>query len=413
MPPPDDPRRPSAPEGAVPEPNAFLSALGAPFRLVDRELYSFAESKEEECGTFATGMATTSCEPDHVSMGVGSVGPRSGFAGLQVGAHVEPRETEGLLAGVEAAATWRVYQRYTAYVGYHDPGVRPAVQLLGFYDVDTQNLFYGLGPGSREAARTNYRIERYGADIVASVPPRFGVWGHAGLGYEKSAVGTGWDRGWPSTDDVFPDVPGVLGPQREVWGPFGEVVLDLTDVPGHPIRGVKLKLRGSIRRSANDLDFDWSTYGGELQGHLPLGSRWHVLSAVFGFDRASPDDGGEIPFEALPALGGPLRLRGYEDWRFVDRAAVYGTFEYRYRIWDEHVEGHIDRERHAVETAIFYDIGEVGDDLDAAFDRFELGDKDSYGFEIRAYMAGRSVGRIGIAWSEEATRLNLGMTNAF
>ena len=409
----DHPLRPARPPG-VPEKetrNPIATVLFAPFRLVDRLFYRYAANLEEECGSFARGItgdqALAGCQPDHVTYTLGSLGSKSGIWGLGVHVHRDNWSPTGLKAGLGAAATWRAYQEYTAYLGWNDPDVRPYLRLTGFYDRDTRDQFWGLGPDTPEGAETDYSQEQFGARAVAGLPPMRWGWGEVGARYEKSFVFEGWNDEQVDTVEEFPDIAGV-DTQAELWGPFASVVLNLTDSPGYPTAGIRLKGRGALYRSVDDQDFNWFTYGGEAQGHLPLGSEWHILSARVGFDTAEPeDDEDEIPFNYLPYLGGSERLRGHETWRFMDRTAGYGTVEYRYRVWQENTR---DLEKAgAFETALFYDFGGVGDELDD----IDLGDEYSYGLEIRVYIQDKHVVRAGIAQSDETTRLNLKFTDIY
>ncbi len=412
VPPPDDPRRPQEPPGVKRGPNPLWVVLGAPLRLADHIFYNWARNREERCGSMAAGVGTGACAPGPVSYRFGSVGSKSTFIGLGFGVHNNRADPTGFKVGFTSAATVRSYQEYTAYIGWNDPVRRPYVRLTGFYDFDTRNEFFGLGPDSDADDVSDYGVELFGANLEVGVPPRFGIWGKAGARYQKDFLFSGWNEALPTIKDVHPDVAGVLDPQRELWGPYGEVVLDLTDAPRHPIAGVKVKARGALYRSVNDLDFNWFTYGGEVQGHLPLGSQWHVLSAMVGFDEAEPEDSAdEIPFYYLPYLGGSGRLRGFDTWRFTDRAVAYGTVEYRYRIWHE---SYPDPDRaSAIETALFYDFGEVGDDLDEIRDEFDFGEKDSYGLEFRAYLREQFVFRTGIARSDEGSRFNFTFSDLY
>ena len=410
--PPDDPRRPQEPPGVDRSPNPLWLVLGAPLRLMDRWFYNWARNREEKCGSMAAGIGSSACAPGAVSFRFGSVGSKSTFFGLGFGVHANRADPSGFKAGFTTAATVRTYQEHTAYVGWNDPARRPYVRLTGFYDFDTRNEFFGLGPDSDEDDQSDYGMEQFGANLEVGVPPRFGIWGKGGARYQKDFLFSGWNESLTTTKDIFPEVPGVLDPQRELWGPFGEVVIDLTDAPGHPIAGVKVKARGALYRSVNDLDFNWYTYGGEVQGHLPLGSQWHILSGMVGFDQAEPEESDdEIPFTYLPYLGGSRRLRGYDTWRFMDRAAAYGTVEYRYRIWHE---SYPDPDTAgAIETALFYDFGEVGDDLDEIRDEFDFGEKYSYGLEFRGYMREQFIFRTGIARGDEGTRFNFTFSDIY
>ena len=412
VPPPDDPRRPQQPPGVDTGRNPLWTVLGSPLLLMDYLFYKRAQRQEEECGSMAGGIASGTCRPGFFSLRFETVGSKSGFWGLGLGFHANRASPTGFKAGLDLATTWRGYQEHTAYVGWNDPARRPYIRLTGLYDLDVKDRFYGLGPDSDQDDESDYDREQWGGNLTAGLPPRRGIWGAAGIRYEKMFTSGGWSSDTPNITDEFPDLPGVGDPQQELWGPFGEVVIDLTDSPGHPIAGFRLKARGAAYRSDNDLDFNWNEWGGELQGHIPLGSQWHVLSALVGFDQVEPkDDEDEIPFVYLPNLGGSKRLRGYDTWRFTDQTAAYGTVEYRYRIWHENYPD--DDQASAIETAFFYDFGEVGEDLGDVGDNFEWGDKDSYGLEFRAYLRERFVIRTGIGLSEESTRLNFTFSDVY
>jgi hypothetical protein len=412
VPPPDDPRRPQQPPGVGTGRNPLWVLLGSPLLLLDHIFYNWAAGHEEECGSMAAGVGSSTCEPGHVSYHFGSLGSKSGFWGLGFGLHNNRADPTGFKIGFNTAATWRWYQEHSVYVGWNDPRKRPYIRATGIYDFDGKDRFYGLGPDSDQDDEADYDWERWGAELRGGVPPRTGIWGSGGVRYEKSFESGGWHHDTPDIDDAFPNLPGAADPQQELWGPFGEVVLDLTDSPGHPIAGIRIKGRGAAYRSVNDLDFNWNTWGGEVQGHLPLGSQWHILSLLVGFDQAEPEGGDdEIPFVYLPNLGGSDRLRGYATWRFTDLTAAYGTAEYRYRIWHENLAD--EDQASAIETALFYDFGEVGEDLGEIRDTFEWGDKDSYGLEFRGYLRENFVLRAGIARSSEGTRFNFKFSDVY
>ena len=418
VPSPDDPRRPQQPPGVDTGRNPVWVVLGSPLLLLDHIFYNWAAGREEACGSMAGGIGSSTCQPGHATFFFGSLGSKSGFWGLGFGLHNNRADPTGFKTGFNVAATWRAYQEYSAYVGWNDPRRRPFIRATGLYDFDTKDRFYGLGPDSDQDDEADYDWERWGAELRAGLPPRTGIWGSGGVRYEKSFESGGWHRDTPDVADAFPDLPGAADPQQELWGPFGEVVIDLTDAPGHPVAGVRVKARGAAYRSVNDLDvndfndFNWNTWGGEIQGHLPLGSQWHILSVLVGFDQAEPVSGDdEIPFVYLPTIGGSDRLRGYNTWRFTDRAAAYGTAEYRYRIWHENLAD--EDQASAIETALFYDFGEVGEDLGEIRDTFEWGDKDSYGLEFRSYLRENFVFRAGVARSSEGTRLNFKFSDVY
>jgi hypothetical protein len=160
---------------------------------------------------------------------------------------------------------------------------------------------------------------------------------------------------------------------------------------------------GSIWRSMDDeLPFDWTEYGAQVQGHLPLGSDWHIISVGGGFETVEPeDDDSVIPFGYLPHLGGSRILRGYPSWRWTDQAVGWATAEYRYRIWEEHTW---QATPGVLEAALFADVGDVAPEV-GDLDTEDL--KKSYGLEVRMFLKDDALFRLGVAYSDEGTRVNL------
>jgi outer membrane protein assembly factor BamA len=408
----DDQSRPQLPPGAK-KTGGFGSVLSAPFRGLGGAMKSGAVWYEENCGGVSGGVAaasTAACFPPWLSVHFGSVGTRSGFLGGGLGFHYNQYGRTGLKFGVAGAATAKQYYLGNAYIGWNNPLEMPSLRVTGYYDFDAQNDFWGFGPNSDEDDLTDYAWERFGADAVFAVPPRKGVWGDVGVRYEKSFVFEGKNDKEPDTVDEFSDLAGVGGPQQELWGPHVSVVIDITDAPGQPTRGIKLKGRAAGYRSVNDLDFDWNQYGAEAEAHIPLAGPWHILSGLIGFEEVEPDGDSEIPFQYLPTLGGSRRLRGFDSWRFRDRAVAFATAAYRYRIWVNQGQEPDDNRNGSFETVIFVDWGTVDDDLDS----IDLDDMETaYGFEFRVYFANRHALGIGLAGSDEGPRFNIAMEDVW
>lgn len=409
----DDTRRPSLPPGFERGGSLIGAFFKAPFRPIGSGLRSGAAAYEEHCSEISGGLHTVSpsaCLPPWMSIRLGSIGSRSGFLGGGVGFHARQFEERGFKLGITAAATSRAYQEYTAYVGWNDPLRAPWVRLTGFFDLDTRNEFFGLGPDTDEDDLTDYSRERFGAGLAAGVPPRHGVWGEVGIGWEKSFVFEGENDDEPDTRDVFADVPGVDDVQQEYYVPSIILVLDLTDAPGHPTRGVKVRGEAATYRSIDGPDFEWVRYGAEVVGHVPLGGPDHVLSLLGGFETVDPDDGSEVPFVYLPTLGGSERLRGFDTWRWTGEAVGYATVAYRYRIWVNQGRQPDETRNGTLESVVFADFGDVDDDLD----ELDLDDlKDAYGLEFRMYFTDRHMFGVGIAASDEGARFNIAVTDVW
>ena len=99
--------------------------------------------------------------------------------------------------------------------------------------------------------------------------------------------------------------------------------------------------------------------------------------------------------------GGGSDLRGYPSWRWTDQAVGYATAEYRYRIWEEHTWKATPG---VLEAAIFADAGDVAPEI-GDLDTEDI--KTSYGLEVRMYLKDSPVFRLGVAHSDEGTRVNL------
>lgn len=410
--PPDHPLRPQPP----PRPDLSVaervvggigSLLRAPFEFVGTAVEGTLIPIEEERGGFATGLSATETVEDksRFEYTAGSIGTRSGFLGAGVKLNALT-EWEGPQLGATAAATNRGYQTYTAFAGWNDPEVLPYARVTGYYDLDTMNEYWGIGPDTVDDDESGFSWEKFGATAVAGLPEDRMFWGRAWVSYERTTVFDGYSVTEPDISEVFPS---DVFPELELWGPGATVAIDLRDSPGYPRSGAMLQGTAQLWRSLGDDDAKWFRYGGEASGHLPLGSDWHILSVKAGVDVAESDEeNGFIPFPYLPALGGSQSLRGFGSWRFRDRAAVYGTAEFRWRIWHEHTR---DPDRGgALEAALFYDVGRVAPELGD----IELSDLESTeGLLIRFYLPAGHFITLGVGHSNEETRFLLSTNNTW
>jgi hypothetical protein len=413
VPPDDDPRRPQEPPR--PDRSAGERLLGfigrtlkTPFEMAGTALEGTLIPIEEERGGFAAGLSAAAAPAERkrgLSFIGGSLGTRSGFLGGGVKL-TAAGNSEGPQLGATAAATNRGYQLYTAYAGWNDPDEHPYIRAMGFYDLDTMNEFWGIGPESTKEDESGFSWEKLGAIASAGIPERRGIWGRAYVSYERTSVFDSYQIEQIDIGDAFPD---DVFPELELWGPGATVALDFRDSQGYPKSGVLLTGTGEMWRSLGDEEANWIRYAAEASGHVPLGSDWHILSAKAGVDVVEPDsDEDIIPFPYLPALGGSQTLRGFSSWRWRDRAAAYATAEFRWRIWLEHARE--EDQAGALETALFYDVGQVGPELgDLKFEDREV----SYGLILRFYVVGGHLMTAGVGRSDEATRFVFTTNNSW
>lgn len=403
---PDRPRAPSQPPVSVGRriTGSIIRGLTFPFRIIGPAAEGALVPLEEEGGGFATILSPDDVRPKgpkYLSILFGNVGTRSGFINGGVHVHTNSRVPSGFKLGTTASFSNHAYQEYTAYVGWNDPRKLPYARVTGFYDIDTMDEFWGLGDEAHEDDRSNFSWERWGAYASAGLPEGRGLSGEVRVGYEKSFVFEGDEPNRPDAIDLFPE---IRLPQQEYWIPSATVTLDLRDAPGYPTRGVLVRADGALYRSIDELDFDWTRYGGQVQVHLPLGSVWHILSLRGDLDVVDPEGDDDIPFQYLPSLASSKTLRGYRSWRWRDRAVAYGSAEYRYRLWQEHTQN---PDRTAlIEASVFLDAGTVAPEIG----ELDSGDiKTSYGVTLRMYVNRKSYGGLTLGFSEEAVRFRFTM----
>jgi len=121
---------------------------------------------------------------------------------------------------------------------------------------------------------------------------------------------------------------------------------------------------------------------------------------AFGFE--SRFKSGDLPFTALPNLGGSYSLRGFIEGRFRDDASWYAGVEHRLWVIPRGfpITRRIRVER--VGIAPFFELGTVGSDVPELF-RNEV--KLSYGVGLRALLERAAPFRIDLGFSEDGYNL--------
>jgi hypothetical protein len=143
--------------------------------------------------------------------------------------------------------------------------------------------------------------------------------------------------------------------------------VDTRNATARPSDGTSLRaFAGAARPTSGDtyghLGADYATTFDLFQSSRLLNLRLHY-EAVFAADG--------IPFSELPRLGGPVTLRGYALGWLRDRAALSGELEYVYQV------------HAAVDGAVFTQIGRVGRDTNALFDRQPWHPSAGFGLRVR------------------------------
>ena len=293
---------------------------------------------------------------------------------------------------------------------------RSWVRATGGYERTRTRRFFGLGADTSAEDETSYTDE---ATFVTSlsqlaVPGPGEAWvltAGARAEHHNLARGRVGDR--PSTGDVHPDLVADGDSHDAGWVTLG-LRHDTRDSQHNPYRGTFLGVTVDVAPLQTDGE---AGAVGEVRGGLalPVPSLFHdggdageenPPTDVIVIGAYAQDTVGDLPFWALPSLGGPNSLRGYLANRFTDRAAWHAAVEWRTWLIPRGVAFTEAIRLERLGVALFYELGSVADDwrhLDSATIH------DSYGLGFRLGFERTAVFRVDLGFSDE----DMAVTAAF
>ncbi|MDX1281875.1 BamA/TamA family outer membrane protein [Shewanella colwelliana] len=198
------------------------------------------------------------------------------------------------------------------------------------------------------------------------------------------------------------------------------ILYDNTDFPINPSYGSSQYLSISHDSAWLESDHEWTFINLDMSKYFSLGSSDYASQRVIALNfwtGYSPSWAleydelggrrvtGNAPYNEGATLGGFYRMRGFDQSRFHDKAAIYGTAEYRYTFKANPVED-INWLRFLrldwFQLVGFVEAGRVAPSFKASELFSDI--KYDFGVSLRALMAGLVV-RSDIAHSEEGTNL--------
>jgi hypothetical protein len=339
--------------------------------------------------------------PRGVHLRLGGLGEGAGF-----GVGPAYRYNTSLFdARVSAAASLKQYAVAGASVRF--PGTigedaftwadGPYLELYARRRDSPQEDFYGPGPDSVEAGRTDFALRDTFARITAGVR-RGHLTAGVSAGYLDPSIGAGTDESVPSTAELYgpAEAPGLLfQPAFSVIEPFVE--LATLDRARNDLAGGRYRVTFT-RLSDRDFDrFSFSRWDVDLRQYLPILHGTRTIALRVWMSAADPFEGHQVPFYLQPTLGGAYSLRGFRSFRFRDQSVLLVQAEYRWRV-NEFVSG-----------VIFYDTGAVASTL-GDIRRLER----DYGFGLRAGSRTTVAFRAEVAFGgREGARFLLRFDDAF
>ena len=260
---------------------------------------------------------------------------------------------------------------------------------LGWRDA-TQVAYYGVGQGSKEENRTNFRFnETYGEGFAHFRPlPWFPIKGSVAFEQWNTMEGKG---SAPSIETLYTPstAPGLGGDPTYVHTKVSAGI-DWRQSPGYTRRGGLYEVTFHDYHNTNSGGiYSFQKLDGEAIQHIPILRETWVLAGRARVE-TTLNDNDLIPYFMLPTLGSGSTLRGYSSYRFRDRHSILMTGEFR---WMPAL---------GLDMALFYDAGKVTsrrNDLDFK------GLKSDVGIGARFHGPMATPLRIDLAFSNEGWRL--------
>lgn len=258
--------------------------------------------------------------------------------------------------------------------------------------------FYGIGPASVRANRTDYRLkDDLFEGVIQTRVSHLSLMGRAGL--MKPSIHPGTDSLYPNTElsNTEKTAPGLTSTPDFMVLSAG-VWLELRDQPTNPHRGVSLGLAVSRFDDRNATAFQFNRVVMDAREYIPLGSHRHVIALRQVASLDTPDAGSVVPFYLMPNFGGSTFLRGYGSTRYRDNKLLAVSAEYRLGLHKN------------IQLALIYEAGQVSPTMhDFNMSRLE----HDYGAGIRLKTLKRIVARLDVLHSSERTRVDIRLGPSF
>ena len=252
--------------------------------------------------------------------------------------------------------------------------------------------YYGPGPGSLKAGRTNYRREENAVDVSLAFKP---TRRYLGVGFAAAYmwlnVGPGQMSGVSSSEKQYlPSMAPGIDRQTNYLrvGPFLEV--DSRDKPKDPHGGTHFLVKFNQYSDRKHGEYSFRRIDGSIEQYLPFFNKKRVIALRARSVLSYPGAGSAVPFYMQPTLGGSSDLRGYRHYRFYDNHSFLINAEYRWEIFTP------------MDVAVFGDAGKVFH-RDGDFNLKKL--ESDVGFGLRFKSKRAVVFRIDTAFSHEGCGL--------
>ena len=336
-------------------------------------------------------------------------------------------------AGVFLSYTTEGQQKYTAvwrrwlhHRDASDGGVfqeeRSFLRAEAGYEKALTRRFFGFGDRTRKGDETSYSDQTafgsFGLDLALPDPGDDLVLG-VGVRGEWHSLGSGRVKDEPDTDDVFPGIFADAEHHSMGWLEL-ELRYDTRDSQRQPYRGfaVGANVDAALAQSGGDVGSVFAIFATQVFRVPPLlhhggdDGEENPPTDTLAFALKTQTSVGELPFFALPTLGGGRSLRGFIAGRFRDRSAWQGSAEYRFWVLPRGFAIPYARSFRVerVGLALFADVGSVQDDWHELF-RAKV--RASFGVGFRLALERAAPFRVDVGFSGDGTEVTAGFALPF
>jgi len=320
-----------------------------------------------------------------------------------------------------ASAVWR---RWLHHVELPGGGIlqeeRSFWRARAEYSRTLTRRFFGLGPDSNADDETSYTDElvELGGGLSLALPRPGSDWVlDVGARMELHELSAGEVGGQPSTDDAFPEIFEDAESRDLGWLVAG-IAYDTRDSQLNPYSGWHVELQGELAAVQSNGEVG-SRVRLEASHVLPLPGLFHsggtpdeehpptdVLALAARLDQA----GGDLPFFALPSLGGGDTLRGFIAGRFRGDSSWTTAAEYRFWLLPRGIPITRSVRIERVGLALFAEAGAVANHFQALA-RSDV--RWSAGIGGRLTLERQAPFRVDVGFSSEGVEVTAGFGLAF
>ena len=260
--------------------------------------------------------------------------------------------------------------------------------------------YYGPGPDSVKAQRTNYRREEnaVNASLVLKPARRYLSLGVV-AGYLWLNTGPGQSDLYTSSEEQFsPEAAHGIDYQTNYLRAGLFLDVDSRDRPSDPHAGTHFRVELSRFSDRKFDQYSFQQIESSIEHYLPFFNEKRVIALRARSLLGYPLSGNKLPFYMQPTLGGTSDLRGYQRYRFHDDNSFVINVEYRWELFT------------LLDAAVFADAGKVFHrDGDFNFENLE----SDAGFGLRFKTRHAVAFRVDTAFSHEGYGLWLTFDNIF